>query len=122
MKIKYNFMYYIAFFLLLLYSFNVGLTHRIYSNEMIKYVSLFLAGGLLFVLSLNNSNRKKKEILIILCCVVFLCFVVFRNADMARSSYRAILGYIAIILSFCYIINSKKWFKYFKIILMLFFL
>ena len=120
MKLKINFFSFFSIFLILFYSFNVGLIHIIYPNDIIKYGSLFFSSGILMLLAINNKIDKKKLISIATVIFAIILILLIRNADIKQGAYKNIIVYITILASFFSLMLSDKWFKSFKIILLIF--
>lgn len=112
-KQKYNILMYIAFILLMFYSYNCTLRATLYPSQLILFVTFFISGFCMLVANLSEINKEtiksRKYFIVILLVLMFL--VCFRNGDVANGHlglpfYTIFSIYTIFILSF-----TNRWYK-----------
>lgn len=123
MKKNINILYFVALFLLLLYSFNMGISNIIYPINSFFYISLIIAVLIIIILSINKKINKNIIVRIFTMCLLIMFAIIFRNEDIKYGAYyNKIFSYIVIIISFSFLIFSDKWLNHFKNIMLFFIL
>lgn len=83
---KYNFLMFVALFIILLYSFNISFINVLFKNQYIPLFLIFISLVLIFIA--NCKYMKKGQINILLLFISFAAFLVaFRNGDILNKHF-----------------------------------